>query len=226
MRRDHWHDVGSASKQKVNDGAQGVSTRRLRIISTTEETAREPDGRRRRSQDSRARIVQAMLELVHGGEISPAAELVATRANVGLRTVFRHFKDMDSLYREMSEVIIAELKAAVDQPFEAPTPHGRVLELVRRRAAAYEKIGPFKRASMANRHRSRVLDADQARFAATARDILRREAPPEVIRDRLRFEALDVLLSFETWNRLRREQKLTPRAAIEVLEFAVAKVLD
>lgn len=196
------------------------------IANPAEPQTPDRDGRRRRSQDSRARIVQAMLELVHAGELSPAAELVAARANVGLRTVFRHFNDMDSLYRQMSEVIDAELSAIVLQPFEGATPRERVLELVRRRAAAYEKIGPYKRASAAHRHRSRFLQADQDRFVAIARDILKREAPPEVVRDRVRFEALDALLSFETWDRLRRDQQLTPRRATEVLEFAVARLLD
>jgi hypothetical protein len=30
---------------------------------------------------------------------------VAGRADVGLRTVFRHFQDMDSLYREIGAVV-------------------------------------------------------------------------------------------------------------------------
>ena len=186
----------------------------------------ETDGRRRRSQDSRARIVRAMLELVEAGEPTPAAEQVAARAGVGLRTVFRHFRDMDSLYREMSQVIDAELRAVVLAPFRGASPRERVLELVRRRAGAYEKIGSFKRASAVNRHRSRFLEADQARFARIARDILKRQAPPEVAADRLRFEALDALLSFETWDRLRRDQQLSPRRAAEVLEFAVGRLLD
>ena len=186
----------------------------------------ETDGRRRRSRDSRARIVAAMLELVNAGEYSPAAELVATRAGVGLRTVFRHFTDMDSLYREMSEAIDAELRAVIKTPFEATTPRGRVLELVRRRAWAFEKIGQFKRASAANRHRSRFLEADQAKFVAGAREILRRQAPPEVVKDKLKFEALDALLSFETWDRLRTDQRLTPRRAIEVLEYTIERLFD
>jgi len=203
-----------------------VTARRPQITTSPQEGAHEPDGRRRRSQDSRARIVQAMLELVHAGEVTPAAELVATRANVGLRTVFRHFADMDSLYREMSLVIAAEIQAVVDKPFEGATPRDRVLELVRRRAGAYEKIAPFKRASMIHRHRSPLLEADNARFAATAREILKRQAPPHILRDRPRFEALDVLLSFEVWARLRRDQNLTPRLAVETLELAVATLLD
>jgi AcrR family transcriptional regulator len=186
----------------------------------------DPDGRRRRSQDSRARIVTAMLELVRAGEISPPAELVASRASVGLRTVFRHFNDMDSLYREMSEVIAAELKAVADAPFKATVPRARVLELVRRRAVGFEKVAPFMRASAAYRRRSNILEADNAQLAGALRDILRRVAPPEVVSDRPRFEALDLLLSFETWDRLRRQQKLSAEAAIEALEFAVARLLD
>lgn len=186
----------------------------------------ETDGRRRRSQDSRARIVQAMLELVHAGDPSPGAEQVAERAQVGLRTVFRHFKDMDSLYREMSAVIEKEYMAVVDRPFEGRTWRERVLELVRRRAGVYEKIEPYKRASNVHRHRSPFLQADHARLVATAREILRRELPADVARDRALFEALDLLLSFEAWMRLRRDQDLSPRRASEVLEQAIVRLLD
>ena len=61
----------------------------------------ERDGRRLRSIDSRARIVKAMLALIEEGDMAPGAEAVAARAEVGLRTVFRHFKDMESLYRDV-----------------------------------------------------------------------------------------------------------------------------
>lgn len=185
----------------------------------------ETDGRRRRSQDSRARIVQAMLELVHAGDPSPGAEQVAERAGVGLRTVFRHFSDMDSLYREMSAVIEKEYMAVVERPFEGRTWRERVLELVRRRAGVYEKIAPYKLGSNVHRHRSPFLQSDHARLVTTAREILRRELPTEVARDRALFEALDLMLSFEAWMRLRRDQDLTPRRAVEVLEAAIVRLL-
>ena len=120
----------------------------------------EADGRRRRSQDSRARIVTAMLELIRAGDVAPSAEQVAERAQVGLRTVFRHFNDMDSLYREMSHAIEGELREVVLRPFKAKAGRDRVLELIERRSQAFEKIAPFKRASDAHRHRSRFLAAD------------------------------------------------------------------
>ena len=183
------------------------------------------DGRRRRSQDSRARIVQAMLELVHAGDTAPAAEEVAARADVGLRTVFRHFKDMESLYREMTAVIEAELHAIVDEPLRGEGPCERLHEILQRRALVYEKIGPFKRAADTHRRRSAFLQASHARLVAGSRDILRRELPPEIARDRSRFEAIDLLLSFEAWSRLRREQGLSIKRAIEVLESAVGRLL-
>lgn len=181
------------------------------------------DGRRRRSQDSRERIVRAMLELVHAGDPSPGAEQVAARAGVGLRSVFRHFADMDSLYREMSALIEGELRSLIRQPFSADDWRGRTLELIERRAAVYERIGPFLRASETHRHRSPFLEADHTRFVSAAREILRQQAP-EAARNRSLFEALDLLLSFETWSRLRREQGLSYKRAVDVLEGMV-KVL-
>jgi AcrR family transcriptional regulator len=184
------------------------------------------DGRRRRGEDNRARIVAAMLEIIHAGEVAPSAEQVALRADVGLRTVFRHFQDMDSLYREMSGVISGELREIVGTPFKSEDWRERVIELVERRGFAFEKIGPFLRASMVFRYRSKYLEVDNTRLVAALRDILKRQLPPEIARDQLKLEILDLLLSFESWSRLRREQGLSPKRARETLEAAVRKLLD
>lgn len=196
------------------------------VLQDEAQTDAQTDGRRRRGLDNRARIVRAMLEIIHAGEVAPSAEQVAARAQVGLRTVFRHFQDMDSLYREMAGAIEAELRAVVAQPFRSPDWQGRVLELVARRSMAFERIAPFKRASDAVRHRSPFLEADAGRLAVELRRILKAILPPEVAKDRVRLEILDLLLSFETWARLRREQGLSPRRAREVVEAAVRRWLD
>ena len=60
------------------------------------------DGRLNRSVVTRNKIVETLTSLILEGQISPTAEQVALRANVGLRTVFRHFDNMDALYREIS----------------------------------------------------------------------------------------------------------------------------
>jgi AcrR family transcriptional regulator len=183
------------------------------------------DGRRRRGHDNRARIVAAMLAIIGEGEVSPSAEQVAVRADVGLRTVFRHFLDMDSLYREMSGVIEAELRSVADRPFRTRAWPDRLFELIERRAIGFEKIAPFKRASDALRHRSKFLEADSARLAAGLREILEREVPPEIAVDPVTLEILELLLSFESWSRLRREQGLSPQEAQSILAAAAQRVI-
>jgi len=183
------------------------------------------DGRRLRSADSRARIVAAMLALIEQGEVSPGAEAVAARADVGLRTVFRHFKDMDSLYQEMIEAIAAEVSKAAGAPFQTKGWRDRTLELVGRRAEIFERIAPFKRAADAHRLRSAVFEQANSRLVRGLREILSRELPAEAIGDHGLFESLDLLLSFEAWSRLRREQGLGRDAACAVLERAVGRLL-
>jgi AcrR family transcriptional regulator len=198
----------------------------LRAYNAPSSPPAETDGRRRRSQDSRERIVAAMLELIHSGEISPGAEQVAVRAQVGLRTVFRHFNDMDSLYREMSKAIEAELRLIIDKPLEGANWRERLTNLIQRRALAFEKVGPYKRASDVHRHQSPVLQADHTRMVAILREILKGVVSPEVARDPIRFEALEVLMSFEAWNRLRRDQGLTAKRAAAVIEAAAFKLVS
>ena len=185
----------------------------------------EPDGRRRRTLESRERIIDAMVALTLAGRVSVSAEQVAERAEVGLRTVFRHFKDMDSLYREISRIMEARIADVVAQPFSAPDWQGRLVELIGRRARVFETITPIKRAEAAHRHRSHFLEADSARMNHRLREILAGVVPTEIREDAARFEALDLLLSFESWDRLRREQGLSAARAKAVLETAVRGVI-
>src|SRR6201992_1540433 len=110
---------------------------------TAARTADELDGRKHRSQKSQTLIVNAMLELVAQGHLEPSADQIAEIAKVGRRSVFRHFKDMDSLYREIISSISASLAAVPEQPSQAQEWRGRVLELVDRRAVVFEKLKPF-----------------------------------------------------------------------------------
>ena len=184
----------------------------------------EPDGRRRRSQDSRSRIVSAMVEIVREGDISPSAADVAMRAGVGLRSVFRHFKDMESLYREMTDIIETDLRAVAARPFKGVTWRERVLELIDRRSVGFDQIAPLRRASDARRHTSPVLQDDHDRLTLALRELLRMQVPRGAV-DRPTFEALELLLSYEAWNRLRVEQGLGATEARKALRVAVKALI-
>ena len=184
----------------------------------------ETDGRRRRSLDSRARIVDAMLELARQTGAAPSAEQVAQRAGVGLRTVFRHFQDMESLYREMVGPIEVELRAWAQRPFKGETWRERVMELIVRRSTAFETVAPLRRASETLRADSAVLQAEHTVMTTSLRAILRGLIPKNAV-DAPTFEALDLLLGFEAWARLRREQHLPPAQARKVLQNAVRALI-
>jgi AcrR family transcriptional regulator len=184
------------------------------------------DGRIARRVNNRRRIVAAMLELVRAGAISPAAEEVAARAGVGLRTVFRHFDDMDSLYREMADAMRRELEPIVAAPLASAEWKSRLSEIVDRRVRLFERAMPFKNAADVHRHRSAFLRNDYALMRSAERGALERAMPPQVVKHQALFEALDLVLSFATWQHLRRDQRLSPQSARETLEFMAHALAD
>lgn len=175
------------------------------------------DGRRVRGADNRRRIVDALLALVQSGVVMPSADEVATEAGVGLRTVFRHFADMESLYREISERMTVEIMPIVQRPFSSNDWRERLEELVERRSQVFERLLPFKVAGDAHRHGSPFLTTEQSAIVKTLREALRNAIGPKAIDDKLRFEALDLMLSFESWRRLRVDQGLSARDSRAVM---------
>jgi AcrR family transcriptional regulator len=188
--------------------------------------APDTDGRKHRSQRSQVLIVNALLELIAQGNLEPSADQIAEIAKVGRRSVFRHFKDMDTLYREMHASIAASIGSIVEQPFQAREWRGQVLELVDRRALGFEKLKPFLRAGQIHRHRSPYLKMSHAEFVGLLRAILVALLPKEVAQDAALVEALDMLLSFENWSRLRDVQGLSVAKSKRVLKQAIEPLLS
>ena len=184
------------------------------------------DGRIVRGRNNRRRIVAAMLDLVRAGSISPSAEEVAARAGVGLRTVFRHFDDMDSLYREMAEAMRNELQPIVAAPFASRDWKGRLGEMVGRRARLFERAMPFKNAADVHRHRSVFLRKDYEMMRSAERSALEAALPATLKNDKAFFEALDQVLSFSTWQHLRRDQNLTQAQARQTVEYTMRALVS
>jgi AcrR family transcriptional regulator len=186
------------------------------------------DGRRLRSEASRGRIVEAMIAIVReqGGLGLPPAELVAERAGVGLRTVFRLFEDMDGVYRAMQVVITAELEPLM----EGPPPTGdarRDLETeIERRAKLFELILPLQIAADSQRHRSPALREGRARLVRLQREALRAVAPPALAARPEQMAALELAVSFEAWRRLRTDQDASPDKARRIMTWMALALLD
>ena len=165
-----------------------------------------------------------MLALVAEGQITPSAEQVASRAAVGLRSVFRHFKDMESLYAEMTARLSRHYQMWL-VPFDSSDWRGQLGETLDRRVSTYERLMPFKRAGDAHRHESAAIQAEHARTLALMRTRLKSLLPDSITGDELMFETLDLLLSFETWQRLRVEQHLAAGKARALIKAQIDRLV-
>jgi AcrR family transcriptional regulator len=183
------------------------------------------DGRRERSKSSRAKIIAAMLELVERGDVQPSAARVADHAGVGLRTVFRHFDDMDSLYREMAEAIEQRVLPIISRPFASQNWQDRIRELAVRRPEVFEAILPFRISANLKRYQSAFLMADYIRLHKMERALVDVHLSDAAKTDSAGVEALHVALSFQCWRLLRHDQQLTPEAAQRVVSRMVDDLL-
>jgi len=189
------------------------------------ETSPQRDGRRQRADKSKRRIAEAMLDLVREGEVTPSADLVAERAGVGRRTVFRLFNDMEGVYREMHAIMVSKLAPMFAAPFESTTWRERLDEVIERRAQMFEEMLPIKSAADAHRYRSAFLQNEHKKLTKMQRQTMLAVLPESVAAQSERIEALDLALSFEAWRRLRQEQKLPPRQAAMVLRRIVRALM-
>lgn len=180
------------------------------------------DGRRARSERSRQRIIDALFALVRSGQINPSAAQVAENAEVSLRTVFRHFEEIDSLYREMVNQCEARFLPLFMRPFEASDWKGRLLELRDRRMQFFEEVMYLRICTEARRHQSHVLMDDYMRFIRLERAGLAAMLPDRVQAEPDLMAAFDVALCFETYRRLRQETGLSAEQA----RAAVARLVD
>lgn len=180
-----------------------------------------PDGRHKRSEQSRQKIAAAMIDLIMEGVPSPSAEEIAERAKVGLRSVFRHFKDMDSLFVEVSSLFRAEHVKDFDLP-ESEGPWQKKLEVLsERRLDLYDRIFPMMQATARQKERSPFVHQDHMAFQARLRRQLLAILPDALQKDPARLEALDAILSPDMWLRLRVTQSLPSADARAVVKRAV-----
>ncbi len=175
--------------------------------------AKRVDGRRERGRSSHKRIVEAMMELVVGGDLAPSAARVAEEAGIGLRTVFRHFDDMDSLYAEITATITEQVMPIVMAPYPDQDWRANLRDLCQRRIRVFETTLPFRLAANIKRYQSPFLMGQYSKVVILERELILRLLPRPVLTDRIGVEALCASLSFQTWRTLRHDQGLSAEDA-------------
>ena len=176
------------------------------------------DGRRLRRSQNREAVLDAVVELFVKGSYQPTTEEIARRAGLSPRSLFRYFDDVEDLSRA---VIDRELHAS--QPLlELVVDDGaslgeRIRILVAARVRLFEAIAPTARAARLAALRNPIiaqrLRERRAFLRAQVRAVL--DPPPALL------PALDALCSFETYELLRHDQRLSKPKAAEALVSAL-----
>lgn len=179
------------------------------------------DGRRLRSERSRLAIIEAAVALQEEGTLVPTAQQISERAGVGIRSFFRHFEDMGSLFQAADEHIRDSYEALFVGGDRDGTVADRIEHAVERRAQAYESVSNIVLGSLAQLWRYEVLRKNYARAQRGLRKDMENWLPELKSLPRDKREAVDAIASFEMWHRLREHQGLSYKASIDIVTYSL-----
>ena len=175
------------------------------------------DGRRLRSERSRIAIIDAAIALQEEGILVPTAQQISEQAGVGIRSFFRHFEDMESLFQTADDHIRDSYEALFLGGDRDGAVEERIEHAVERHADAYESVRNMVLGSLAQLWRYEVLRKNYARNQRGLRKDLDDWLPELKSLPRDKREAVDAIASFELWHRLREHQRLSKKASIEIV---------
>jgi TetR/AcrR family transcriptional regulator, regulator of autoinduction and epiphytic fitness len=183
------------------------------------------DGRRLRRQQNREAVIDAVLELFSEGVYQPGAAVIAARAGLSIRSLFRYFDDLEDLHNAAADRYLRLALPLLEVGAQAGDPaRVRIAALVRARARLFERVGPGALALRASAHRHAGLRAQLDRNRAFLRAQISSVLAPELAATEL-LPVLDVLCSFESYDLLRRDQGLSRNAAEAALDSAICALL-
>jgi AcrR family transcriptional regulator len=174
------------------------------------------DGRVTRGVRNREAIIDALLACYEAGELRPSVPEVAARAGVSVRSVHNHFADVEALHAEVA-------RRQVERYAPLIGPAATIEEFVDQRAAVYEAITPVRRAALIAIRDSPAIAAGLARAERGLRrhaDLTFPALSPEAL------DAVDMLSSWDTWDRLRTAQGCSVARTRVVVVDLIRKIVE
>jgi TetR/AcrR family transcriptional regulator of autoinduction and epiphytic fitness len=201
-------------------------------------TEASTDGRRLRAERNRDAVVDAILDLLREGNRHPQAAEIAERAGVSLRSVFRHFDDLQTLdavaVQRHSDLIAPLFVLTPPEPpkGKAVAPIAARLDaIIAQRSRLYEEMAPVRAVAERRRDRSEAIQKGLER----SRRILKRQLTdlfdPELtqvpVADRRELvDALEAACSYKAWSQLREDQKLSVPRSEAAMRRSLAALLS
>jgi AcrR family transcriptional regulator len=183
------------------------------------------DGRRQRSERSKSAIIEASLSLIEEGILVPTAQQISDRAGVGIRTFFRHFSDMESLFTASDELSRQRTEGLFLGGDREGTLQERLEHAIERRANGYEDQKNIIMCTAAQRWRYEVLRKNYARYQRGLRKDLDDWLPELKQLTRDERESIDAMASAEIWLRLREHQGLSKKTSIKIVIDSLSRIL-
>lgn len=166
------------------------------------------DGRRRRSEETRRRLYEALLALMARDSELPTIGQVAAHAGVGLRTLYQHFADAPALYGASFDHVVSSTLAIMPPVSPEGPLDERIAGFVQRRSSVCEAWTPLWRLALRlsghdGTFRLRVEQVNQL-LRARAQILYAPElAPLPVAQQKLLLDTLLSLTEMEAWEHLR-----------------------
>jgi AcrR family transcriptional regulator len=188
----------------------------------------ELDGRRMRREQNREAVLEALVELYAEGTYEPSAVVIAERAGISARSLFRYFDDADDLNRAAIERALRAAAPLVDPGVTPATPTAKKVSAVAAaRIRLHDAIAPAARAARVSAHRVPIVAAQIHESRTFLRRQLRMLFAPELAGDRaVLLPALDSLCSFETYDLLRGEHRMSRPQAEAALVAALSALIN
>ena len=170
------------------------------------------DGRFARSKKTKDAIVRALLKLLRNSPF-PTAEQVAKESKIGLRTVYRQFKDMESIYLSLHEECMHSLGQIFNSDVDLDRPFNeRVCFAIRERFTIYEKYETLFIATISNSARLPTLVNQVAESYQFMRERFIKIVPEIENLSTIKSDLLFTRILFPSWfslrNVLRHDQKI------------------
>jgi AcrR family transcriptional regulator len=186
------------------------------------------DGRNRRAAETRRKIIEAAKAMIQETSEAPTVVGVARRADVSVRSVFQHFKDVQSLFVTVVDAVSQDLVVPPAPPVTKDLA-GRIESVVAGLAEVFDKIVPLRVAAgqfvghpaLVERGLTLRQELRGSAFEVFAPEFAQlSEAAREQLAD-----AIGAALSLEAWVVLRRRDGLSVDRAKAVWNLTLTALL-
>ena len=183
------------------------------------------DGRQQRSERSRQQIIDAMIKLMYEGVYIPTAQQVADEADISIRTVFRHFSEMDKLYIEIDQAQRPSYERHFNDQDFTGTLEQRIMLVVEARMGCYLETFALEKATHALLWRSEVISETYHQNQLRLRQNLLKMLPELKKAKAETRETVDAVTSFEFFERLQMHQGLSEKVCEKLIYNLVLDLL-